>query len=78
MTTLDQAITGAVRHAKDAAMRNRGLTACPYPGDGTSIQRASRRRWVAEYNRRRPDPGAVDFRDDVEILAAGDDREGPE
>lgn len=73
MTTVDQATAGARRHAKSAAIRDLGVTACPYPAEGTSLQSAARGAWFGEYLRRRPLVGLVDYSGDVEALAAGID-----
>lgn len=74
MTTVDQAVSGAARHARSAALRNRGITACPYPADGTTVQRTARQAWISTYLRARPPaPGAVDFRSDLDALAHGED-----
>lgn len=74
MTTTEQALAGARRGARTAAARNVGVTACPYPADGTPTQRAARRAWLRMYlHLRPPAPGAVDYLDDVDGLAAGPD-----
>lgn len=75
MTTLDQAVHAAGRHARSAALRNLGVTACPYPSDGTPIEQAARQAWISQYLRARPlAPGVVDFRSDLDDLAgSGDD-----
>ena len=72
MTTLDQAIAGARRHARSAALRNTGLQACPYPADGTPTQSAARRTWIRSYRHHRPDD-AVDYSGDLDDLAYPDD-----
>ncbi len=77
MTTVDQASTAAARLARSAALRNQGVTACPYPADGTTVQRAARQAWISAYLRARPPlPGVVDFRSDLDVLAGGDDSAG--
>lgn len=74
MTTVDQAVHGAGRHARSAALRNRGVTACPYPADGTPVQRVARQAWISGYLRARPPaPGTVDFRSDIDAVAHGED-----
>lgn len=74
MTTIDQAVRGAGRLARSAALRNAGVTACPYPADGTPTQRTARQAWISTYLQARPPaPGVVDFRSDLDALAAGDD-----
>jgi hypothetical protein len=72
MTTTDQATAAAVRHATSAAIRNTGTRGCPYPADATGAQAAARRAWYAEYLRRRPAPGGLDYSSDVDYLAYGD------
>lgn len=69
MTTLDQALDGARRLAQSAAIRNLGTAACPYPADGTNAQSAARQAWYAEYLRRRPPVGEVDYSSDLDYLA---------
>lgn len=76
MSTVDQATAGARRLAKTAAIRNLGVTACPYPADGTPVQAAAREAWFTEYLRRRPLVGVVDYSGDVEALAAGETPHG--
>lgn len=68
MTTLDDVERGARRHAKSAALRNLGTTACPYPADGTNTQNAARHAWYAEYLLRRPPIGLVDYSGDLTAL----------
>ena len=75
MTTTAQAIRAARRLAATAAATGAGLLACPYPGSGTSVQKACRRAWVNEYRHRRPTV-AADLTGDVDELAAGED--GPD
>lgn len=73
MTTVDQAVRAAGRLARSAALRDQGVTACPYPADGTPIQRTARQAWISGYLQARPPaPGVVDFRTDIDALAAGD------
>lgn len=76
MTTVDQATTGARRLARFAAIRDAGVTACPYPAEGTPAQSAARAAWFGEYLRRRPLTDVVDYSGDVEALAAGDEPAG--
>lgn len=73
MTTVDQATQAAGRHARSAALRNLGVTACPYPADGTPTQQAARQAWISQYARSRPPaPGVIDFRTDLDALAGND------
>jgi len=78
MTTLDQALDGARRLAKSAALRNLGTAACPYPADGTNGQKAARYAWYAEYLRRRPPIGKVDYSSDLDYLAGTADETAPD
>lgn len=77
MTTVDQAVAAAGRLARSAALRNLGVTSCPYPADGPPAQRAARQAWISQYLRSRPPvPGTIDFRSDIDDLAQGDDQDG--
>lgn len=70
MTALDEALDGARRHARSAALRNLGLTSCPYPAAGTPVQSAARRTWVRSYlHVRPPAPGTVGYDSDIDYLA---------
>jgi hypothetical protein len=71
MTTTEQATTAATRLARFAAMRNTGLTSCPYPAGATGPAAAARRVWLAEYARRRPVP--IDYSNGLLALAHGPD-----
>jgi hypothetical protein len=74
MTTVDQAVAAAGRLARSAALRDQGVTACHYPADGTPVQRAARQAWISTYLKARPPaPGTVDFRSDIDAVAAGED-----
>lgn len=74
MTTTEQALEGARRLARRAASRRAGLDSCPYPADGTPVQRACRLAWTRIYLHMRPDEAApVDYRDDLAALADGPD-----
>lgn len=79
MTTLDQALSGARRHARSAAMRNTGVLSCPYPAAGTPVQSAARRAWFRAYLHGRPsaadaisytDVDDQDDQDDVDLVEA--------
>lgn len=74
MTTTEQALDAARRLARRAAQRQAGLDTCPYPADGTPVQRAARRAWVRTYlHWRRGEAPPVDFGDDLLALAHGPD-----
>ena len=51
----------ARRAARAAALRGLPLTVCPYPADGTPVERLLLLVFVREYLRHRPPPpGAID------------------
>lgn len=74
MSTVDQAITAAARLGRLAAVMDRGLSSCPYPLDGTNVERAAAGAFVRAYLRLRPLAGVpVDEGDELLALAHGPD-----
>ena len=74
MTSTDQALAGARRLGRSAAIARTGLKACPYPADGTPTERAARSAWHATYLGWRPfDRPPVDLQDPLTAIAHGPD-----